>query len=98
MIRVALPGHLRRMIGVDDEVTVDIDGTVTPHAIVDALEARYPVLRGTIREHPTRKRRAYLRYYACERDVSHESPDAPLPDAVAAGREAFLVIGAISGG
>ena len=98
MIRVALPGHLRRLIGVDNEIEIDIDGTATPQSVVDAIEARYPVLRGTIREHGTQKRRAYLRYYACEKDLSHDSPDAPLPEAVTSGKEPFLVIGAISGG
>lgn len=98
MIRVALPGHLRRLIGVDDEIEIDIQGTATPQSVVDAIEARYPVLRGTIREHGTQKRRAYLRYYACEKDLSHDSPDVPLPEAVTSGKEPFLVIGAISGG
>ena len=98
MIRVALPGHLRRLIGVDDEIEIDIDGTATPQSVVDAIEACYPVLRGTIREHGTLKRRAYLRYYACEKDLSHDSPDVPLPEAVTSGKEPFLVIGAISGG
>jgi len=98
VIRVALPGHLRRLIGVDNEIEIDIDGTATPQSVVDAIEARYPVLRGTIREHGTQKRRAYLRYYACEKDLSHDSPDAPLPEAVTSGKEPFLVIGAISGG
>jgi molybdopterin converting factor small subunit len=98
VIRVALPGHLRRLIGVDDEIEIDIQGTATPQSVVDAIEARYPVLRGTIREHGTQKRRAYLRYYACEKDLSHDSPDVPLPEAVTSGKEPFLVIGAISGG
>lgn len=97
-IRVALPYHLRTLAKVDDEVTVDIDGTVTQRAILDAVEARYPVLRGTIRDHGTQKRRDFLRFFACSQDLSFESPDAPLPDAVSSGQEPFIVLGAIAGG
>jgi molybdopterin synthase sulfur carrier subunit len=98
VIRVQLPGHLRRLAGVDDEVQVAVEGPATVRTVVDAIEARYPMLRGTIRDHTTKARRAYLRYYACERDISHESIDAALPDAVARGVEPLLVVGAISGG
>jgi hypothetical protein len=98
VIRVLLPGHLRRMIGVDDELEFEINGAVTAQSVVDAIEHRFPMLRGTIRDHRTKQRRAYLRYYACEQDISHDSPDAPLPGNVASGAEPFLVIGAISGG
>ena len=98
MIRVVLPQHLRTLAKVGDEVQVDVEGRATTRAILDALEARYPVLEGTIRDHVTLKRRPYVRFYACEEDLSHESPDAPLPDAVAAGKEPFLIIGAIAGG
>jgi sulfur-carrier protein len=98
MIRVLLPFHLRTLAKVDDEVTLDIQGEVTQRAVLDALEAKYPVLRGTIRDHDTGKRRAFLRFFACEEDMSHEPPDAPLPEAVASGKEPFCVIGAIAGG
>ncbi|HUI40423.1 MAG TPA: MoaD/ThiS family protein [Terriglobia bacterium] len=98
MIRVMLPTHLRTLAHVDDEVTVEVQGAVTQRSVLDALEARYPVLRGAIREHDTLKRRPFIRFFACEEDLSHESPDAPLPEAVAAGKEPFLVIGAIAGG
>jgi len=98
MIRVELPYHLRKLAHVDDEVQLEIAGAVTQRSVLDALEARYPVLRGTIRQHDTGKRRAFLRFFACQRDLSHESPDAPLPDAVASGAEPFMVIGAIAGG
>ena len=97
-VRVVLPAHLRTLAHVDGEVKVDVDGTVTPRAILDALEAAYPMLRGTIRDQVTCKRRAFLRFFACEQDFSHESPDAPLPDAVATGTEPFLVVGAMAGG
>jgi len=97
-IRVALPYHLRTLAKVDDEVTVDIDGDVTQRAVLDAVEARYPVLRGTIRDHGTLKRRDFLRFFACSQDLSFESPDAPLPEAVATGQEPFIVLGAIAGG
>ena len=98
MIRVALPYHLRNLARVDGEVTVDVEGPVTLGAVLDALEARYPVLRGPIRDHGTLKRRAFIRFFACEQDLSHEPPDAPLPDAVALGAEPFLIIGALAGG
>ena|SRR3989441_11286254 len=98
MIRVVLPAHLRTLAQVNGEVTVAVDGPVTQRAILDALEETYPVLRGTIRDHVTLKRRPFLRFFACEEDFSHEPPDAPLPDAVAAGNEPFLVVGAMAGG
>jgi molybdopterin converting factor small subunit len=98
MIRVELPAHLRTLAGVKGEVTLDVAGQVTLRAVLDALEARYPMLCGTIREHGTLKRRAFLRFFACEEDISHESPDALLPEAVATGKEPLLVIGAIAGG
>jgi sulfur-carrier protein len=98
MIRVELPTHLRRLAGVEGEVTLDVAAPVTISSILDALEARYPMLRGTIREHGTLKRRPLLRFYACEEDLSHESPDAPLPAAVASGAEPFIVLAAIAGG
>jgi len=98
MIRVALPYHLRNLAKVDDEVQLEVRGPVTQRSVLDALEARYPMLRGTIRDHVTGQRRPFLRFFACEEDLSHELPDAPLPDAVAAGAEPFLVVGAIAGG
>jgi molybdopterin synthase sulfur carrier subunit len=98
MVRVALPFHLRNLAGVGSEVTIEITGPVTQRSILDALEARYPMLQGTIRDHVTQQRRPFLRFFACEEDLSHESPDEPLPDAVATGKEPFLVIGAIAGG
>jgi len=98
MIRIVLPFHLRRLVQVDGEVQLPVDGPVTQRAVLDALEARYPVLRGTIRDHVTKKRRAFVRFFACEQDLSHESPDAPLPDAVASGTESFIVLGAMAGG
>jgi hypothetical protein len=98
MIRVMLPQHLRTLAHVGSEVELKIDGPVTQRAILDALEARYPMLRGTIRDHGTLQRRAFLRFFACEEDLSHESPDTPLPDAVALGKEPFIIIGAIAGG
>lgn len=98
MVRVMLPFHLRNLAGVGKEVTLEIQGPVTQRSVLDALEARYPALQGTIREHGTKQRRAFLRFFACEEDLSHESPDAPLPEAVATGKEPFLVIGAIAGG
>jgi len=97
-VRVALPQHLRTLAHVSGEVSVEIEGPVTQRSVLDAVEARYPMLRGTIREHGTLQRRAFLRFFACEEDLSHESPDAPLPEAVANGKEPFLVIGAIAGG
>jgi hypothetical protein len=98
MIRIQLPQHLRTLARVDDEVTLEVEGVVTQRAILDALEARYPVLCGTIRDHVTHERRPFLRFFACEEDWSHELPDAPLPSKVATGGEPFLVIGAIAGG
>jgi molybdopterin converting factor small subunit len=98
MIRVELPTHLRRLAGVEGEVRLDVAGPVTQRSVLDALEARYPTLRGTIREHVTLKRRPLVRFYACEEDLSHEPADAPLPAAVAAGAEPFIVVGAIAGG
>jgi len=98
MIRVVLPAHLRTLARVDSEVKLDVAGPVTQRAILDALEARYPMLQGTIRDHGTLKRRAFVRFFACEQDLSHESPDAPLPDAVATGAEPFLIVGAMAGG
>src|SRR6201997_5028211 len=98
MIRVMLPFHLRTLAGVDGGGRMDVQGPVTQRSVLDALEASYPMLRGTIREHDTQQRRPFLRFFACEEDLSHESPDAPLPDAVALGKEPFLVIGAIAGG
>jgi molybdopterin synthase sulfur carrier subunit len=98
MIRVALPYHLRNLAQVGAEVELEVAGPVTQRSVLDALEAAYPMLRGAIREHETLKRRAFLRFFACEQDLSHESPDAPLPEAVASGKEPFLVIGAIAGG
>ncbi len=98
MIRVILPAHLRTLAGVVREVRLDVPGQVTQRAILDALEASYPMLRGTIREHVTQKRRPLVRFFACEEDVSLDPPDAPLPDAVASGKEPFFIIGAIAGG
>jgi hypothetical protein len=98
MIRVLLPPHLRALARVPAEVTLDVPGLVTRASVLDALEARYPMLRGTIRDHVTEQRRPFLRFFACERDLTHEPPNAPLPDAVASGGEPFLVIGAIAGG
>jgi hypothetical protein len=98
MIRVILPQHLRTLAHVGSEVELKIDGPITQRSIFDALEARYPMLRGTIRDHGTLQRRAFLRFFACEEDLSHESPDAPLPEAIASGKEPFIVIGAIAGG
>jgi hypothetical protein len=98
MIRVVLPAHLRTLARVDSEVTIAVSGPVTQRAVLDALEDAYPVLRGTIRDHVTLKRRPFLRYFACEEDLSHDPPDTLLPDAVARGAEPFLVVGAIAGG
>ena len=98
MIRVELPAHLRTLASVKGEVTLDVAGQVTLRSVLDALEAKYPTLCGTIREHGTLKRRAFLRFFACEEDLSHESPDALLPEAVANGKEPLLIIGAIAGG
>ena len=98
MIRVVLPYHLRTLAKVDGEVELDVPGQVTQRSVLDALEARYPMLRGTIRDHVTQQRRPFLRFFACEEDLSNEPPDAPLPDAVATGAEPLLVLGAIAGG
>jgi molybdopterin synthase sulfur carrier subunit len=98
MIRVVLPAHLRTLARVDGEVTLDVKGEITQRSVLDALEARYPMLRGTIRDHGTLTRRAFVRFFACEQDLSHESPDALLPDAVATGTEPFLIVGAMAGG
>jgi len=98
VIRVELPHHLRTLAKVDGEVLLDIAGRATAAAVLDALEARYPVLCGTIRDHDTGRRRAFVRYYACAQDLSTESPDAPLPEAVVSGHEPFLVVGAMAGG
>lgn len=100
MVRVVLPFHLRNLARVEGEVKLDINGStpLTQRAVLDALETRYPMLRGTIRDHATRQRRAFLRFFACEKDLSLESPDAPLPEAVASGREPFIVLGSIAGG
>src|SRR5262245_32579716 len=98
MIRVYLPAHLRTLARVGTEVEVRVEGPVTQRSILDALEAQYPMLRGTIRDQATKQRRAFVRFFACEKDLSHESPDAPLPDAVARGAEPFMIVGAIAGG
>ncbi len=98
MIRVIIPAHLRTLAKVDGEVTLDITGPPTIGSVLDALEAQYPVLRGTIRDHVTRQRRPFLRFYACEEDLSLEPYDTPLPEAIASGKEPFLIIGAIAGG
>jgi sulfur-carrier protein len=98
MIRVVLPHHLRNLARVGDEVEIEVTGTVTQRSVLDAIEATYPVLRGTIRDHVSRQRRPFLRFFACEQDLSHEPPDDPLPEAVAAGKEPFLIVGAMAGG
>jgi|SRR3569833_2184650 molybdopterin synthase sulfur carrier subunit len=98
MVRVVLPFHLRNLAQVGSEVTLEVEGPVTQRSLLDALEARYPMLRGTIRDHGTLQRRPFLRFFACEQDLSHESADAPLPEAIASGREPFIVLGAIAGG
>jgi sulfur-carrier protein len=98
MIRVVLPAHLRALAQVDGEVKLDVNGPVTQRSVLDALEAAYPVLRGTIRGHQGGPRRAFIRFFACELDLSHEQPDAPLPEAVATGAEPYLVVGAMAGG
>lgn len=98
MIRVVLPHHLRTLAQVGPEVRLDMEGVVTQRAVLDALEASYPMLRGTVRDHVTQERRPYLRFFACQEDLSHEPADSPLPEAVAAGEEPFLIIGAIAGG
>jgi len=98
MIRVVLPAHLRTLARVDGEVTLEVEGPVTQRSVLDALEARYPMLRGTIRDHVTQRRRPFVRFFACEEDLSHESPDVPLPDAVATGVEPLFIVGAMAGG
>ena len=98
MIRVVLPAHLRTLAHVDGEVKVDVNGEATQRSVLDALEARYPMLRGTIRDHTTQERRAFVRFFACQEDLSHEPPDSPLPDAVVKGTEPFMVVGAMAGG
>ena len=98
MIRLELPSHLRALAHIDSEVQLEIEGPATQRSVLDALEARYPALKGTIRDHVTKERRPFLRFFACEEDLSHEPPDAALPDAVASGKEPFLIIGAVAGG
>jgi hypothetical protein len=98
MIRLTLPPHLRKLAQVDGEVNLEVEGSVTQRTVLDALEARYPMLRGTVRDHVTYKRRAFVRFFACGEDLSHESPDAPLPNAIANGAEPFMIVGAIAGG
>jgi len=98
MIRVALPAHLRKLARVDGEVKLDVEGQVTQRSVLDALEARYPMLRGTIRDHVTQKRRPFVRFFACGEDVSHDPADTPLPEAIATGTEPFFIMGAIAGG
>ncbi len=98
MIRVVLPTNLRTLAHADREVTLEVDGPATQRSVLDALEARYPMLRGTMRDQATHKRRPFIRFFACQQDLSHESPDAPLPEAVASGAEPFLVVGAMAGG
>jgi len=98
IIRVTLPAHLRKLARVDGEVKLDVEGQITQRSVLDALEARYPMLRGTIRDHVTQRRRAFVRFFACGEDLSHEPPDAALPDAVATGAEPFMIVGAIAGG
>ncbi len=98
MVRVVLPFHLRTLAHIDGEVSLEVEPPVTQRSVLDALEARYPMLRGTIRDHGTLKRRAFLRFFACQQDLSHKSPDVPLPEAVASGKEPFCIVGAIAGG
>jgi hypothetical protein len=98
MIRVVLPQHLRTLARVDGEVALDVDAPITQRSILDALEARYPMLRGTVRDHTTQRRRPLVRFFACEEDLTHDAPDDPLPDAVASGAEPFFIVGAIAGG
>jgi molybdopterin synthase sulfur carrier subunit len=98
MIRVVLPAHLRTLARVDGEVALNVEGLVTQRSVLDALEVRYPMLQGTIRDHVMQQRRPFVRFFACEQDLSHESPDTPLPDAVATGAEPFLIVGAMAGG
>jgi hypothetical protein len=98
IIRVVLPAHLRTLARIDGELKLDVDGEATQRAVLDALEGRYPMLRGTIRDQVTQRRRAFVRFFACEEDLSHVAPDAPLPQAVATGAEPFLIVGAMAGG
>lgn len=98
MIRIVLPPHLRTLARADSEVQVEVAGPVTLRSVLDALESRYPMLRGTIRDHVTQQRRSFLRFFACEQDLSHEPPDAPLPEMVVSGKEPLIVLGAIAGG
>jgi len=98
MIRITLPAHLRKLAQVDEEVRLDVKGPITQRSVLDALETRYPMLRGTIRDHVTQQRRAFVRFFACGEDLSHELPDAPLPDPVATGAAPFMIVGAIAGG
>jgi sulfur-carrier protein len=98
MIRVVLPAHLRRLAGIDGEVRLDVTGPVSQRSVLDALEGRYPMLRGTIRDQESQKRRAFIRFFACEEDLSHEAPDTLLPEAVVSGREPYLIVGAMAGG
>jgi molybdopterin synthase sulfur carrier subunit len=98
VIRIELPGHLRTLAHISGEVTLDVPDPVTQRSVLDALEARYPMLRGTLRDHVTQQRRPFIRFFACQEDLSHESPDAPLPAEVASGKEPFLIVGAIAGG
>ena len=97
-IRVVLPAHLKTLASIEGEITLEVEGEVTQRAVLDAIEDRFPMLRGTIRDHVTQKRRAFVRFYACEQDLSHEAPDSRLPDAVATGAEPFLVVGSMAGG
>ena len=98
MIRVVLPAHLRTLARVNGEVQLDVEAPITMASVLDAIETRYPMLRGTIRDHVTHKRRPFIRFFACEQDLSHESPDAPLPEVVTSGAEPFLIVGAMAGG
>jgi len=98
MIRVVLPAHLRRLASVEGEVRLDVAGPVSQRSVLDALEGSYPMLRGTIRDHDSQQRRAFIRFFACEEDLSHEAPDTPLPEAVASGAEPYLIVGAMAGG
>ncbi|HEX4133262.1 MAG TPA: MoaD/ThiS family protein [Bryobacteraceae bacterium] len=98
MIRVVLPGHLLTLAAITGEVTLEVQGPITQRSVLDALESRYPMLRGAIRDHVTQKRRPFIRFFACQEDLSHDSPDTPLPDSVANGSEPFLIVGAIAGG
>ena len=98
MIRVTLPPHLRKLARVEGEVQLAVEGAVTQRAVLDSLEARYPMLRGTIRDHVSQRRRPFVRFFACGEDLSHQAPDAPLPEAIASGAEPFMIVGAIAGG